>query len=161
MTQNTTQRPIIIFTIIALLAYTIYYYGNKSEEIDPEEYPVTQNEIERSTYIDETNVTLLTDSNSLEEGKDIFRMYCMACHGSEAQGTKVAPNLTDEYWVYGDGIKDLFWVTKEGIPKNGMISWETILTPIQMQQVNSYILSLQGTNPPNALPPEGEKYISK
>ena len=38
-----------------------------------------------------------------------------------------------------------------------MISWAPILSKKQMQQVASYILTLQGTNPPNAKEPQGKK----
>jgi cytochrome c oxidase cbb3-type subunit 3 len=34
-----------------------------------------------------------------------------------------------------------------------------MLTPKQMQQVGSYILSLQGTKPPTGKPPEGNLWV--
>ena len=36
------------------------------------------------------------------------------------------------------------------------ISWEAQLSPRQIQEVASYIISLEGTNPPNAKEPQGE-----
>jgi cytochrome c oxidase cbb3-type subunit 3 len=39
-----------------------------------------------------------------------------------------------------------------------MISWENQLSPLEMQQVSSFIFSLRGTNPPNQKAPEGELY---
>ncbi|MDV7399458.1 hypothetical protein RZS08_49050, partial [Arthrospira platensis SPKY1] len=65
---------------------------------------------------------------------------------------------TDDYYVHGGDIKDIFKVIKYGVPEKGMISWKTQLRPVDMQQVASYILSLRGTNPPNPKDPEGELY---
>jgi len=36
-----------------------------------------------------------------------------------------------------------------------MVSWQTQLNPKQMQQVASYVLSLQGSNPANPKEPQG------
>ncbi|MBK9320527.1 MAG: hypothetical protein IPM91_18150 [Bacteroidetes bacterium] len=40
-----------------------------------------------------------------------------------------------------------------------MISWKSQLSPKQIQQVSSYILTLQGTKPANGKAPEGEKWL--
>jgi cytochrome c oxidase cbb3-type subunit 3 len=39
-----------------------------------------------------------------------------------------------------------------------MISWEPLLSPEQMSDVSSYILTLVGTEPANAKEPQGELY---
>jgi len=46
-----------------------------------------------------------------------------------------------------------------GVPAKGMIPWDKTLTPLQILQVASYILTLEGTNPPIQKAPEGEIYI--
>ncbi|MDP4173134.1 MAG: c-type cytochrome, partial [Bacteroidota bacterium] len=80
------------------------------------------------------------------------------CHGRQAEGL-VGPNLTDDYWIHGGSIKDIFKVVKYGVPSKGMITWQNQLSPLQIQKVSSYVLSLHGTNPPNAKAPQGEKFI--
>ncbi|MFN9953569.1 MAG: hypothetical protein ACK55I_10740, partial [bacterium] len=45
---------------------------------------------------------------------------------------------------------------KYGVPEKGMISCQSQLKPSDMQKVASYILTLKGTNPPNAKAPQGE-----
>jgi cytochrome c oxidase cbb3-type subunit 3 len=40
-----------------------------------------------------------------------------------------------------------------------MQSWQKDLDPKKMQQVASFILTLQGTNPPGGKAPQGDKYI--
>ena len=47
------------------------------------------------------------------------------------------------------------WATNGYAPIG--VGQENQLTPVQIQQVASYILSLQGTNPPNPKEPQGEK----
>ncbi len=54
-----------------------------------------------------------------------------------------------------------FHTVKYGVPQKGMISWQTKLSPSDMRDVSSYILTLKGTNPPNPKQPEGELYVPK
>jgi cytochrome c oxidase cbb3-type subunit 3 len=108
--------------------------------------------------INENNVELLTDATDLEKGKEIFKTNCAVCHGQNAQGG-AGPNLTDDYWIHGGGIKNVFKTIKYGVPEKGMIPWETQLSPKQIQLVASYVLSLRGSNPPGALPPQGELWL--
>ncbi len=108
--------------------------------------------------INENNVVALTDPEDLSAGAAVFKRNCAACHGVEGQGL-VGPNLTDDYWLKGGGIKNVFETIKYGVPEKGMISWKSQLKPETMQQVASYILTLQGTSPPNPKAKEGELYI--
>jgi len=55
-------------------------------------------------------------------------------------------------------MEDLMLTIKQGVPAKGMISWKGMLTPLQMQEVASYILSLQGTTPAKPKAPEGQLY---
>jgi len=40
-----------------------------------------------------------------------------------------------------------------------MISWQTQLNPVQMQEVSSYIMTFQGTTPLSPKVPEGEVWV--
>lgn len=71
----------------------------------------------------------------------------------------MGPNFTDEYWIHGGNIKDVFKTVKYGVPSKGMIAWQGQLNPVQMQQVSSYIKTLKGTNPPNPKAPQGTLYV--
>ena len=105
--------------------------------------------------INEETVTVLTDASALQSGKAIYDANCIACHANDGGGI-VGPNLTDQYWINGGGIKNIFKTIKNGVPAKGMISWQTQLNPNQIQQVASYILSLHGTTPVNPKEPQGE-----
>jgi cytochrome c oxidase cbb3-type subunit 3 len=68
------------------------------------------------------------------------------------------PNLTDEYWRNGGSVSDIYKVIKNGVQGTAMIPWESKLNPIRLRNVTSYVMSLQGTNPPGALKPDGDLY---
>lgn len=105
---------------------------------------------------DESALVYDADASQIETGSKIYVRNCIPCHGSAGEGNTIGPNLTDKYWLYGGGIKDIFTTIKNGVPDKGMISWESQLSPTQIRDVSSYILSLQGTNPANAKAPQGQ-----
>ena len=154
---------LFILTIIFAAYYMIDYHIIGSGQVQYEEYAqeVKMASLEREAliksgaFINEETVTLLSDASDLEKGKAVFDQNCIACHASDGGGI-VGPNLTDEYWIHGGGIKNVFKVIKYGVVEKGMISWQTQLNPNQMQEVASYVLSLQGTTPAAPKQPEGE-----
>ena len=66
------------------------------------------------------------------------------------------PNLTDKYWKHGGGAQNIFKTIKYGVIEKGMAPWKETLTPKKMQDVVSYIISLEGSNPEGAKEPEGD-----
>lgn len=155
-------------TIIIGICYLIYYHGGYGQ-LQDEEYTteMTKAEVEKTAYlakaanaIDENSVKLDNAIAIIASGKAIFAQNCVACHGDKAQGT-VGPNLTDEYWLHGGGIHNVFKTIKYGVLEKGMVSWEKTLTPKQISEVANFILSLKGTNPPSPKAPQGEKYVEE
>lgn len=108
--------------------------------------------------INEDQLVALVDDASLKAGQERFLKNCVTCHGMQGEGI-VGPNLTDQYWIHGGGIRNVYTTIKNGVPEKGMISWKLVFTPKEIQQLASYVLSLQGTNPPNAKKPEGTLYV--
>jgi cytochrome c oxidase cbb3-type subunit 3 len=154
---------------ISILAAGIYmwrFHIGRTAPLSEQEYAIAVQaaEIEHIAYlkksanmVDENSVRLLTDAFALDAGKKIFELNCAACHGKSGEGT-VGPNLTDEYWLHGGSIKDVFKTIKYGWPEKGMKSWKDDLSPVQMAQISGYIKSLVGTKPPNAKERQGEIY---
>lgn len=103
-------------------------------------------------------VAPLTEEQILAAGKVIYDKTCLVCHGKFGEGL-VGPNFTDEYWIHGGKPEDLLKVINEGVIEKGMISYKSQLNKTQINNVIAYILSLQGTNPPNQKAPEGEKFV--
>jgi cytochrome c oxidase cbb3-type subunit 3 len=123
-------------------------------KIDVAEYMKTAPDL-----MDEKTVTLLTDPADLAGGKTIFMTNCAACHRADAGG-QIGPNLTDDRWILGGGIKNIFHtLVNGGRDGKGMISWKGTLKPKEMQKVASYVLSLQGSNPKDPKAPDGEIWV--
>ena len=106
---------------------------------------------------DESQLAYSDDPAILSSGETLYTRNCVPCHGAEGQGG-IGPNLTDKYWIHGGSIKDVYTTIKKGVPDKGMISWEQQFSPAQIRDVSTYVLSLQGTNPPNAKAPQGTIY---
>jgi cytochrome c oxidase cbb3-type subunit III len=146
----------IVFAFVYMWYYHMYGTGNIQEEEYQQE--LAQAEVEMKLFaskVDENSVTLLTDAAKLKNGEVLFQTNCAACHGKQGQGG-VGPNLTDNYWIHGSRIKEVFKTIKYGVPEKGMIPWQAQLSPGQIQEVSSYIIKLKGTNPPNPKAPQGE-----
>lgn len=151
----------VVFGIVYLLNYHVFKIGNLQEA----EYAIemTNAAKDKEAYlavaanlVDESTIKLDDNAAVLASGKAVFTQNCVACHSANGQGG-VGPNLTDEYWIHGGKITDVFKVIKYGVPEKGMISWEKQLSPKQISDVSNYIKSLKGTNPPNAKEPQGVK----
>ena len=148
----------IFFSIVYMLDYHVF---NSSPLQDAEyQLQVKQAEVERAelmnsgAMLNEESVTLLTDQAAIDNGKQIFATNCVACHAADGGGL-VGPNLTDDYWIHGGGVKNIFKTIKYGVTAKGMIAWQTQLNPKQMQDVASFIITLHGTTPVTPKQPEG------
>lgn len=149
-------------TIFFAAFYMLDYHVFNSSPLQEEEYQIQVREaeikraelIKSGAFLNEETVTLLTDASALDAGKQIYNANCVACHAADGGGL-VGPNLTDDYWIHGGGIKNVFKVIKYGVTAKGMIAWQSQLNPNQMQEVASYVISLHGTTPANPKQPEG------
>ena len=148
----------ILFGVYYMLNYHVFASGKVSQEEYEQEMKAAAEKkealIKSGALVNEETVTQLTDPADLQTGKQIFETNCIACHAADGGGI-VGPNLTDKYWIHGGGIKNVFKTIKYGVPDKGMISWQSQLNAKQIQDVASYVLSLQGTKPANPKPPEG------
>ena len=153
----------IVFAVVYLVRFEIMGADNQETElkkgmaqaqIDIAEYKKTAPDL-----MDENTVTLLTDAADLAAGKAIYTANCVVCHRADGGG-QIGPNLTDDQWILGGGIKNVFHtLVNGGRDGKGMISWKGTLKPKQMQEVASYVLSLKGTNPKDPKAPEGEVWV--
>jgi cytochrome c oxidase cbb3-type subunit 3 len=150
------------FTIVFAIGYLGYYHVAKAGQLQTAEYEteMQQAALLVSTEPDDPNklttYTALTAPADLSAGKSIYTTNCAPCHGANAEG-KVGPNLTDEYWLHGGEINQVYKTIKFGVTSKGMVAWKGKLAGKQILQVSSYIQSLQGSKPANAKEPQGEK----
>lgn len=151
----------IAFGIGYLLIYHVFGVGQLQYDEYRTEMAVAAKEkaaflAKSADKVDENTVKLTSDAGVLAAGKSIFQERCAACHGNNGQGM-VGPNLTDDYWLHGDKINDIFKTIKYGVQSKGMPTWESQLTAKQISDVANYIESLHGSHPANPKEPQGTK----
>ena len=138
----------IVFAVIYLFNYHIL--GTSDLQVKAYEKEMAQSKKDIDAYlskmamnVDETTATLLTEPAQIASGKGIFEVNCISCHNPKGEGN-IGPNLTDKFWLYGNDVKDLFRLIKNG-NANGMPEHASKLNPIQIQEVASFVLSLPYT----------------
>lgn len=155
----------VIFSVVYLLRFHVFGGDNQIVEYEKamaiakeqiEEYKKTAPDLmtaEEAQY--------LTDESSLAIGKKIFDTNCVACHQADGGGG-IGPNLTDDHWILGGGMKNIFHTIAEGgRPGKGMVDWKKTLKPAEIEKVASYIISLNGTTPASPKEAEGDIIWSK
>jgi mono/diheme cytochrome c family protein len=67
-----------------------------------------------------------------------FHVYCFRCHGMDAVGSQIAPNLRESIKVlpHDEFIK----VIREGRPEKAMQAWNVLLDASQMEDIYQYVL---------------------
>jgi cytochrome c oxidase cbb3-type subunit 3 len=110
--------------------------------------------------IDENTLAFSSDSTEIiSKGKSVFNdNNCGSCHRNDGGGNAIGPNLTDQYWLHGGHIRNVFGTIRNGVVEKGMPAWGKSLSPQQVRDVAFYVMSLQGTNPAKAKAPQGEMY---
>jgi cytochrome c oxidase cbb3-type subunit 3 len=154
----------IFVAIFYILKFEVWHTGmNPTEEYNTE---MAEAKLETDQYlasmkenVDENSVVML-DAAGIQTGKTLFTKTCVACH-SQTGGGGVGPNLTDNYTIHGARIQDIFKTIKYGYPDKGMQSWQSNFSPVEMQQLSSYIKSLSNTNVPNGKAPQGDLIIEE
>ncbi|GAA4794691.1 cbb3-type cytochrome c oxidase N-terminal domain-containing protein [Olivibacter ginsenosidimutans] len=150
----------MLFGVVYLSVYYVFGIGLNQDQEYEQEMMIAENERQaflasQADNVDENTVTVDKNPEIIADGKAIFDQNCIACHGAAGEGG-IGPNLTDDYWLHGGGIKNVFRTITHGVPDKGMIAWDQQLSPAQIAHVANYILSIHGTNPPNAKAPQGE-----
>jgi len=155
----------ILFAIIYMVRFEILGADNQYVELEKEvvaatlaieEYKKTAKDL-----IDAETAVLLTEASDLKAGEGVYNTMCIACHRVDGGGG-IGPNLTDEYWILGGGIKNIFnTISEGGRSGKGMVAWKQSLKPSEIQQVASYVISLSGSNPVDGKDPEGDLWSSE
>jgi cytochrome c oxidase cbb3-type subunit 3 len=154
-------------TIVVGVIYIYRFHFSHDGMSQQEEYlaEMQQGEEDKAAYlaksannVDENTVVYLTDAASIAAGREMYGKSCVACHLADGGGS-VGPNLTDEYWIHGGGIKDIFKTLKYGWQEKGMKSWKDDYSPKQLQEIASFVKSLKGTKSATPKEAQGEIYI--
>ena len=125
-------------------AEMIAFYDRQAEQL------LALGDISEGTLVD-----LTADASMMNGGKKIFQTKCATCHGMFGEGG-IGPNLTDQYWLHGAQLMDIYATVRDGVPAKGMLSWERQLRPAELMAVSAYVGTLLGSDPPNPKGPQGQ-----
>ncbi len=81
-------------------------------------------------------------------GKEVFEKNCASCHGVDGKGNTDlgAPNLTDDFWLYGGDRQSIF-TTVYGGRQGHMPNWDQRLSDVDRKILTLYILDLGSGKP--------------
>ncbi|MER3375205.1 MAG: cbb3-type cytochrome c oxidase N-terminal domain-containing protein [Allomuricauda sp.] len=153
----------IVFSVVYLVRFHVIGDYTQEQEYE-QEVAAAQAAIEEykrtaKDLVDASTVEFLSDPADLSAGEKIFTTNCVVCHMADGGGG-IGPNLTDQYWILGGGIKNVFTTISEGgRDGKGMVAWKQSLKPVEIAQVASYVITLGGTTPANPKEPEGEIWV--
>lgn len=156
-------------TIGWAFVYIVVFHFSASLPLSIEEYQIEVAQAEEQArqlkasqpeaVIDENNLRYTADPAIIEKGKNVFANNpCGSCHRNDGGGNTIGPNLTDEYWIHGGDVKNVFNTVKNGAVDKGMPAWGKVMSAQDVRDVTFYIMSLQGTKPPDAKAPQGELF---
>jgi len=104
-----------------------------------------------------TLLGLMEDDSMMATGASLFATKCAQCHGNKGEGN-IGPNLTDEYWLHGGKLTDIYYTVTEGVPSKGMLAWKNQLGPAEILSVSAYVGALRGSNPSPSKEPQGDPF---
>lgn len=100
---------------------------------------------------------MTTDPKMVGEGRSIFLQRCAICHANDGGGG-IGPNLTDNFWLNCDGkAAGILTVVSNGVDGKGMPPWKQVLSADEVKKVTAFVLSLRGSKPAKAKPPQGDE----
>ena len=148
---------VVVFHFSNSLPLSIEEY--KNELALAEEQAIKLKAAQPQATIDESTLQFTHDEGVINKGKTVFTTNnCGSCHRNDGGGNAIGPNLTDEFWLHGGDVKNVFITIKNGVVEKGMPAWGKAMSPENVRDVTFYVLSLQGTKPPAAKAAQGELF---
>jgi cytochrome c oxidase cbb3-type subunit 3 len=111
--------------------------------------------------IDLDKLEYAADAEILGRGEKIYSINCVPCHRNDGGGNTIGPNLTDNYWIHGGTVKNIFSTVNDGYVEKGMPAWGKTMSQGDVRDVTFFVLSLKGTNPKDAKGPQGEPVVDQ
>ena len=88
---------------------------------------------------------IAVDPQAVAIGERLFMNNCAQCHGSDANGSKGFPNLTDNDWLYGGTPEKIHETLVNGRMGNMPPMAAAVGTPEEVRNLANYVLSLSGS----------------
>jgi cytochrome c oxidase cbb3-type subunit 3 len=154
---------VFYITIVFSVFYTLYFHFGPgllvAEAYNRDMaayYELQAQQLAALGEINESTLTEVMQNPSMMAGAQaLFQTKCSQCHGMAGEGG-IGPNLTDDYWLHGGNLVDIYHTVSEGVTAKGMLAWKNQLPPAELLAVSSYVGTLRGTTPANPKDPQGE-----
>lgn len=140
----------IVFAVIYSVMYPSFWFWNGTARwTSSAQYEVMLAGVPKPVVKQVDLPKLAADPNVVAAGHELFKTYCVACHGDNAEG-KVGPPLVPHKWRYG-GDPDSILTTIRGGRPGGMPVWGKVLPEEKIETVAAYVYSLsEGRSAPEA-----------
>jgi cytochrome c oxidase cbb3-type subunit 3 len=155
----------IVFAVVYMFAYHFSGYlpstadEYKLELAAADEQARIYRASQPAEVIDVNTLAFTKDAAFIDKGKQLFASNnCQSCHRIDGGGNSIGPNLTDEYWLHGGHIKDVFTTINHGVIEKAMPAWGKVMSQKDVRDLAFYVMSLQGSNPADGKKSQGEFY---
>ncbi len=149
------------FTIAFAVGYFAYYMlGNGPGLVEEFNQDWTRVQIQqvanKKPFPDDSALeAVLKDPGSVKLGAVAFQEKCASCHAADGGGS-IGPNLTDRFWINGDGsAASVAKLIAEGSLAKGMPAWAGVIPDQEIYHATAYLVSIQGTTPAKPKAPQG------
>lgn len=151
--------------ILFAIPYVLYYGfmgGPSIQDVYEKDLAKLQEaQAEMASNLSSFSVSYFEDwvdqNNGVEMGAEVYEMNCAACHLAQGQGD-IGPNLTDAYWIHGDGETEFIYnMVVEGYEEKGMPAWGEILSKDEIMAVTAYVNEKIINTNVEGKEPQGEK----
>lgn len=174
-------------TIVWAIGYTILYpawplinsattgilgYSSRASVADEMAKAEKVQEVYDKRIEEESLENILADQElrqfAVAGGSAAFKINCVQCHGSGAQGAPGYPNLNDDSWIWGGDINQIYQTVAHGVRFDGdddthfseMPAFGDILDSQQIREVSAYVVSLTGEpSNPDLVEPGKQVYL--
>ena len=158
-------------TIVWSVIYLVVYHVSSSLPLSIGEYQdeLAAADVEKKRFlasqpqmaIDLDKLEYTADAEILARGEKVYTINCVPCHRKDGGGNTIGPNLTDNYWLHGGAVKNVFSTINTGFVDKGMPAWGKTMSQGDVRDVTFFVLSLQGTKPADGKAPQGEPMEQK
>jgi cytochrome c oxidase cbb3-type subunit 3 len=158
-------HAIFIITVLFAGVYFVFWHFSEFAWTIQDQWAADDLEATRKQFAElgelkpdeATMLKMMKDPKWLPVGASIFKGNCTSCHGANAQGGVVCPNLTDDYWKNVKKLEDVPKVIANGANNGAMPAWKGPLNQNEIVLVAAYVASLRGHGDATGRGPEGEK----
>jgi len=159
-------RAILWGTVAFSVLYVVFYglslgdgrLASRARGEAVERRAAVQEHFDANPLVPPTAAELLAgaaDPDVTAMGRERFVKSCASCHGEDGRGL-IGPNLTDDHWLHGGLVVQVFNTIAKGVAAKGMPPWGRAVAPEELAALVSYIRSIRGAEPAGAKQAEGE-----